>query len=194
MGGILPSQMNPGTLSDIELLAATKAGDGPAFGVFYRRRRGIVLAYLSRRTGNPELTADLLAETFATALAAVLDSQREPPRQPVPWLLTIAHNKLTDSMRRRQVEAAARGRLEMEPLPLGDEDLAEIEAIAAETDLLAALAGLLPPDQLAALRARVLDERAYEEIASDLKTSKAVIRKRVSRALRTLRSQMEGST
>lgn len=180
-------------VADVQLLAATRDGDGAAFGIFYRRRRRIVLAFLSRRTGSPELTADLLAETFATGLAAVLDRGRELPRQPIPWLLTIARNKLTDGLRRRQVESSARRRLEMERLPIGDQDVAEIDAIAAETDLLATLADLLPGDQLAALRARVLDERDYEEIATEMKTSSAVIRKRVSRALRTLRSEMEGS-
>ncbi len=185
--------MIPGAATDDELLAATRAGDGPAFGLFYRRRRGIVLAFLSRRTGSAELTADLLSETFAAALGAVLDPRRELPRQPIPWLLTIASNKLSDSLRRRAVETTARRRLEMERLPLGDEDIAEIETIAAETDLLATLAAMLPADQLAALRARVLDERGYGEIARELDTSQQVLRKRVSRALQTLRNEMEGS-
>ncbi|HEY1689432.1 MAG TPA: RNA polymerase sigma factor [Solirubrobacteraceae bacterium] len=178
-------------ISDLELLGAAREGDGPAFGVFYRRRHALLLAFLARRTGSPELTADLLAETFAVALAAVLDRQRELPSEPVGWLLTIARNKLTDGLRRGQVEAAARARLEMEPLELHDRDLVEIERIAEQTDLLAQLAKLLPDDQLQALRARVLEERDYAEIAGELNCSQAVVRKRVSRALRTLRRQLE---
>jgi DNA-directed RNA polymerase specialized sigma24 family protein len=93
---------------DQQLLAAVRAGDGQAFAAFYRRRRAIVLAYAGRRTGDPELAADLLAETFAAALAVVLDGARELPREPVAWPMTIAHNKLIDSVRRGQVERAAR--------------------------------------------------------------------------------------
>jgi DNA-directed RNA polymerase specialized sigma24 family protein len=64
---------------DLELLRATRAGDGQAFGAFYSRRRAVVLAFLGRRTRNPEVAADLLAETFAAALAAVLGPERELP-------------------------------------------------------------------------------------------------------------------
>ncbi len=39
------------------------------------------------------MAAHLLAETFAAALAAVLDPERELPGEPVAWLMTIAHNK-----------------------------------------------------------------------------------------------------
>ena len=47
-----------------------------------------------------------------------------------------------------------------------------------------ALADDLPPDLLPALRARVLDERPYDEIARDLQTTESAVRQRVSRALR----------
>jgi RNA polymerase sigma factor (sigma-70 family) len=172
---------------DRELLDGTRAGDGQAFALFYRRRRAVVLAYLGRRTGDPELAADLLAETFAAALVTVLDATRELPREPLAWLMTIARNKLIDSARRGQVERAARRRLALEPLALDDEDLERIERMIGATDVDATLLALLPADQLAALRARVLDERDYAQIASELRCSEALVRKRVSRALQTLR-------
>jgi hypothetical protein len=56
--------------SDEELLAAT-ATDADAFAVFYRRHLRSVLAYLIRRTGRPDLAADLAAETFAAALQSL---------------------------------------------------------------------------------------------------------------------------
>jgi RNA polymerase sigma factor (sigma-70 family) len=49
----------------------------------------------------------------------------------------------------------------------------------------------LPDDQRQAVRARVIDERDYADIAKDLRCSEAVVRKRVSRALGTLRDQLE---
>jgi RNA polymerase sigma factor (sigma-70 family) len=48
----------------------------------------------------------------------------------------------------------------------------------------------LPADQKQAVRARVLDEREYPEIAKDLRCSEAVVRKRVSRGLAHLRDQL----
>jgi RNA polymerase sigma factor (sigma-70 family) len=177
---------------DLELLRATRAGDGQAFGAFYGRRRAVVLAFLGRRARNPEVAADLLAETFAAALAAVLDPERELPGEPVAWLMTIARNKLTDSVRRGQVEQVARQRLALEPLTVDDEDLRRIEELIDATDVAVELARVLPPEQFEALRARILDEQDYSEIAGALRCSEAVVRKRVSRALQTLRGAMEG--
>ena len=52
----------------------------------------------------------------------------------------------------------------------------------------------LPPEQREAVRARVLDERDYADIARELHTSELVVRKRVSRGLATLRTHMEKPT
>lgn len=178
--------------SDMDLLAATRGGDAHAFGAFYRRRRVLALAYLRRRTNDPETAADLLAETFAAALAHVLDGDQSLPETPVAWLLTIARNKLIDGWRRGRVEAAAREQLGMRPLSLRDADLSEIERLVSETDLRESLASLLPADQVQALAERVLEDRSYAEIARRMDCSEAVVRKRVSRALATLRGRMEG--
>lgn len=178
--------------SDLELLRATRGGDGQAFAEFYRRHRALVLAFLGHRVSNLEVAADLLAETFAAALTAVLEGERELPDEPVAWLITITRNKLTDSLRRGRVEQAARTRLGLEPLILEDADLQRVDEMIGHTDVAVRLAELLPPDQLEALRARIVHERDYSEIARELRCSQAVVRKRVSRALQTLRDAMEG--
>jgi RNA polymerase sigma-70 factor (ECF subfamily) len=178
--------------ADIELLAATRSGEASAYGAFFSRNRDLVLAYLGRRTANAEVAADLLAETFAAALVAVLDHDRRLPDEPLAWLMAIARNKLIDSIRRGQVEQAARDRLALEPLVLDDEGLGRVERLIDTTDVASRLAEQLPPDQLQALRSRIFDERDYAEMARDLRCSEAVVRKRVSRALQTLRGAMEG--
>ena len=65
----------------------------------------MILAYHRRRVTDPELAADLTAETFAAALVGLQDRL---PDAPGPWLFTIAERKLIDSYRHRQVEDAAR--------------------------------------------------------------------------------------
>jgi RNA polymerase sigma-70 factor (ECF subfamily) len=177
---------------DTLLLERARDGQTEAFGTVYRRHNRVVLAYLARRVAEPELAANLLAETFAALLVLVRDEVRAVPSSPVAWLLGTARHLLIDSYRRGRVEARARTRLAMQPLSLDDGDLRRIEEISAETDILAELARTLPPDQLAALRARVLDEHEYAEIARDLRCSEAVVRKRVSRAIRTLRAVAPG--
>ncbi len=176
-----------GSAEDARLLRAARAGDANAFETVYRRHNRVVLAFLARRVAEPELAADLLAETFAALLVVVREHDRELPDNPIAWLMGTARHLLIDGYRRGRVEAAARERLAMQPIVLDDRDLQRIEEISADTDILAELAAVLPADQLAALRARVIDERDYPEIATELRCSEAVVRKRVSRALRTLR-------
>jgi RNA polymerase sigma-70 factor (ECF subfamily) len=49
----------------------------------------------------------------------------------------------------------------------------------------------LTPVQAAAVRARIIDEESYAEIARRLECSEAVVRKRVSRGLAQLKSLKE---
>jgi RNA polymerase sigma factor (sigma-70 family) len=176
---------------DRDLLKRTREGDAEAFGAFFQARRVDVLGYLRVRVPRPEVAMDLMCETFAEALLAVHDVDRELPVVPIAWLLTIARNELTDSIRRGRVADDTRRRLAMEPLELSDKDLAAVEDTAADAAVLAELREMLPADQFHALTARVLDGRDYEEIAQELQTSQSVVRKRVSRALAQLRSIQE---
>lgn len=178
--------------SDQQLLAAALRTEPEAFTVFYSRHVDVVLAFLRRRTPSPEVAADLMAETFAALLALHTDTDPEELEVPVAWLIGIARNKLYESYRRGRVEAAARQRLNLEPLVLDDADLALVDELS-ETDIVKQLADVLPAEQLEALRLRVIDERDYGEIARHLQCSEAVVRKRVSRALHTLRARAGGT-
>ena len=177
--------------TDQELLAAAMGEEPAAFTAFYERHVDLVLAYLRRRTSNAEVAADLMAETFAAALLALHEHTSPADVEvPVAWLFGIARNKLFESYRRGRVEAAARQRLGLEPLVLDDRDLALVDELS-ETDVVRALADVLPPDQLEAIRLRIIDERDYDAIARELGCSEAVVRKRVSRGLATLRARVE---
>jgi RNA polymerase sigma-70 factor (ECF subfamily) len=133
------------------------------------------------------VAADLTAETFAAALGSA--HRFRPRREPaVAWLFGIARNTLAMSRRKGGVEARARRRLGMAPLVLTDE---LVERISELDDKALELVSGLPADQQEAVRARVIDERDYADIAKDLRCSEAVVRKRVSRALGTLRTQLE---
>ena len=172
--------------SDDELLRATRR-DPAAFAAFYRRYEERTLRYFLSRVGDAEVAADLAAETFAAALGSA--PRYRPRREPaVAWLFGIARNTLAMSRRRGRVEARARQRLGMAPLELSDE---AIERIAELDHVALALVKDLPADQQEAVRARVIDERDYADIAKDMRCSEAVVRKRVSRGLRSMRTHLE---
>lgn len=171
--------------SDEELLRAARR-DPHAFGEFYRRHEEAVLRFFMSRVGDAEVAADLAAETFAATLAGL---GRFRPRRgaAAAWLFGIARNTLAMSSRRGQVEARARRRMGMPPLELTDELLERIDAL--DGPALAVVRGL-PAQQKEAVRARVIDERDYDEIAKDLRCSEAVVRKRVSRGLARMREEL----
>jgi DNA-directed RNA polymerase specialized sigma24 family protein len=149
--------------SDAELLVAARSCSEP-FGVFYERHFAAVLAFFRRRVRGAEEAFDLTAETFAAALVSLPRFQPgpEPPRA---WLFAIARNKLHEAVRSRRIQDEARRALAMQPIEL---DRGAIEAIEAHH----------------------LEERAYAEIAAELQCSESVVRKRVSRGLAALRSQL----
>jgi RNA polymerase sigma-70 factor (ECF subfamily) len=179
--------------TDTELLAAT-GSDPEAFGEFYDRFETAVVGYLLRRTGDVELAIDLAGEVFATALqsAGRYRPGAKDGQSAAPWLFTIAQNKLTDARRRGKVESRARRRLGLrEVVEYDDEALDRIESGVSQTGWVTKLLERLPDDQREAVRARILDERPYGEIAGELQTSELVVRKRVSRGLAALRKSLE---
>jgi len=171
--------------SDEQLLAAARS-DPAAFGAFYMRFEERILRYFLSRVGDAEVAADLAAETFAAALASVRRF-RAGKGSAGAWLFGIAHNTLAMSARRGRVEARARRRLGMPPLELTDALIERIDALAGPA---VELVGDLPREQERAVRARVIDEREYVDIAKDLRCSEAVVRKRVSRGLAQMREEL----
>jgi RNA polymerase sigma-70 factor (ECF subfamily) len=183
--------MGRGDERDDAALLAAVAHEPEAFAAFYDRYAEPVFAFLLTRTRRRDLAADLTAETFAAALAAASRYRASAPTA-APWIFGIARNKMLDAFRRRQVEDASRRRVGMEPIAISDDDLAELEErldLARHEEWLREALASLPAEQRAALLARVVDERDYADIASEVSCSPAVIRKRVSRGLATLRAQ-----
>jgi RNA polymerase sigma factor (sigma-70 family) len=159
-----------------------------SFDEMYLRYREPVLGYFARRVGEPEVAADLMAETFARALVSY---RTAPPAEPAAWLFVIARNLLVDSARRGQVEESARRKLHLEPLVLDDDDLQRIEEVAEAADLAETVRATLSAVEFEALRARVVEEESYAELALRMRCSEAVARKRVSRAIAHMRNVIE---
>jgi RNA polymerase sigma factor (sigma-70 family) len=164
--------------------------DAASFELFYDRYFTRLLVFFSRRTPDAELAADLTAETFAAALAARRRYRRRGGRAD-SWLFAIAYHKLADAQRRGCAEDRARRRLGIERIELTDDDIARIEGLG-QPDSVAALVRELPSDQREAIQAHVIEERGYDEIAAELETSEAVVRKRVSRGLAAIRRRLGG--
>lgn len=157
--------------------------------LYHRHARDLV-AWFARRTYDAEIAVELMAETFA---AAVADRRRfrgsGDDDAMAAWLYVIARNRLNDWLRHAHVERKALTRLGLEPPQLSDAELERIDELAGTADLRAQVAGQLgelPAIHRTALQLRVVEERSYEDMASRLGVSEPAARARVSRALRLL--------
>src|SRR4051812_38839793 len=151
--------MHESDLSDERLLSAR---DAASFELFYCRHVEPLLGFFARRTGDPELAADLCAETFAAALAS-RHRYRPELGAAAGWLYGIGTKKLADAQRRGSAERRARRRLGMERIELSDGDYARIERLGEGDDARVQLERLAP-EQRAAIAAHVVDERPYDQI------------------------------
>jgi RNA polymerase sigma-70 factor (ECF subfamily) len=180
--------------TDAELLGAAR-NDPQAFREFYDRYALWVRVWFVRQTGSESAALDLTAETFAQAWHSLKRFRDLADGSGAPWLFGIARNLLRQYHKHNRIETAARQRLGLPALAEGDEYEAVDERVAARSlaPALAAAVRLLPPDQRAALELRVVQQLDYEEVAGRLGISQNAARLRVSRALRSLTVQLQGS-
>jgi RNA polymerase sigma factor (sigma-70 family) len=176
--------------SDAVLLSNART-NRRAFAAFYDRYERAIAGYFMHRTRNADLAADLTAEVFAAAFAAA-DRYRPDATTAAPWLFTIAQNTLASSVRRGRVEEAARREIGVRAaVELNAGSVARLEQAVVGDAWVSDLLRRLPIDQREAVRARVLEDRSYDEIAAELETSSLVVRKRVSRGLAQLRQEIK---
>jgi RNA polymerase sigma-70 factor (ECF subfamily) len=177
------------TAAKAETYLARSLGDADAFADFYARYATRVSVYFVRRVLDREVALDLVAETFALALERRRQFRGASAEEEQAWLFAIARSLLHGYWRRGRVEQGAVARLGLERAILGSDDIDYIDHQAGLEQLrgrLAAALDAVSPDQAAAIRARVLEERDYADIAADSQTTPEVIRARVSRGLRSM--------
>lgn len=172
---------------DEELLRRIGRGDRSAFEHFYQRNAPWLALRLRRRCRDPELTAELLQETFLTVWRSA-DTYRGDGAV-VGWLWAVALRRLIDASRRRLVRPQTTG--------LPNEDLlthvpsAEEEAMIGTYDAtLEQALRELSPEMRAALQATALDGMTVREAAVVLGLPEGTVKTRVMRARRQLREAL----
>jgi RNA polymerase sigma-70 factor (ECF subfamily) len=176
--------------------------DPKAFAELYRQHAQDVLVFFVRRTFEPEVAGDLMAETFAVAFEHRGSFRGTTAEESSAWIFGIARHQLSRYLRRGDAERRAVGRLGIDVPSLTRDDLSRLHELAGLAEvrehLTAALAGI-GGDQQQAVWLRVVEECSYAEIGSRLGVSEQTARARVSRGLRALaaatdRNMIEGAT
>lgn len=168
--------------------------DADEISSLYSGHAAELLRFFARRTLQPEVAVDLVAETFAQAFADRERFRGGGEREALAWLFGIARHLLGKYYRRGVVERRALSRLGVELVEFTEADYERVEELAGLQSQRVALAeGLagLSVEYREALRMRIVEERSYAELASTLGISEQTARARVSRALRMLMKVIE---
>ena len=157
------------------------------FEALYAEHAQPLFRFLVYRTGDRQLSEDLLADAFERALRA---RTRFDPRKASrkTWLYTIALNCLRDHVRRRGAEERA---LEL----AGARAPADLDALAGvdERERLGRAMAALSEEEREAISLRFGADLTVPEIARVSGEKLTTIEGRVYRALRKLRVELEGT-
>ena len=173
---------------------ALKASPAVDFSAFYSEHVERVLCFHQRRCRDADTALDLMAETFAQALAGRRTFRGGTDAEASAWLFGIARNQLANYVRRSRIERTALLRLRSQAPGMVEDDLARIDArvdVQAMRGRVLQQFDRLSPEQRRALRMRVVDELDYPEVALRLQVSEQAARARVHRGLRQLAASLE---
>ncbi len=173
-----------GAAHDARLLDAIARGDPSAFAEFYRRHAHRVLRFCAARLGGDDAAAqDVLHECMLEVWRVAGTFQGRA--RAATWLLSIAHHKSVDQLRRRH----RRRECELPEEPLGSDDCPAADALAASEnrERLYRCIALLPAVQRAALHLAFFEDLPYREIAGILGCPEGTVKTRVFHAKLTLK-------
>jgi RNA polymerase sigma-70 factor (ECF subfamily) len=168
------------------------ATDPDAFEDFYREHVEAVQSFVARRVPDPHLAADLTGEVFL----AVIDSAhtyRPDSGRPIAWLFGIARNVIAGERRRNARELRARTRLPAAGGLIEPDDLARLHAridAEAESRRLYQAMDRLSSNERAVLELVALDGLEVSEAARVLGIRPVAARVRLHRARRHLQREL----
>jgi RNA polymerase sigma-70 factor (ECF subfamily) len=176
--------------TETALVLRARNGDRAAFEELVRRSSRLVFARLYLDTGSVHGAEDLLQETLLRAFRSM--HRLEDPAGFRPWLLSIAHNTLTDAARRdgRHKRLPPAGQTPLSALPAsgpGPDEAAHREE--ARQRVLGALRSL-PEEYRLPLALRYLTGADYDAIGEQLGLTNGSLRGFLHRGLNMLRDRL----
>jgi RNA polymerase sigma-70 factor (ECF subfamily) len=176
--------------TDTALVSRARGGDRAAFEELVRRTSRLVFARLYLDTGSADRTEDLLQETYLLACRSI--RRLIDPAGFRPWLLSIAHNVLIDSLRKdarrkRLASGSESSLLAMHAKGLSPIELAERNEIRQRV---LAILRSMPEEYRLPLSLRYLAGADYETIGEQLGLTNGSLRGLLHRGLKMFRDRL----
>ena len=173
-----------GAPADAQVIALAHEDAHAALELVYGAYKVRVYTFLLRFTSDPELSDDIVQETFTKALVALPGFARE--QRVLPWLFRVAHNAAIDQLRRR-------GRFRWLRLPQlagtrHEPESPDRHAAIPEREHIETVLRSITPENAAALLLHALEGYSYKEIAEIQGCSLTAVRSRIARAREAFRT------
>jgi RNA polymerase sigma-70 factor (ECF subfamily) len=182
-----------GATADEQLLYRLAAGvDEEALAELYDRYQAAMYGLAMRITNDPALAQDAVQEAFVGVWrnAASYSSQRSSVRT---WMLSIAHHRAIDVIRRRR-PVAPLPEIETSDEALRVPDVWPEVARAADAEAVRIALASLPQAQREVIELAYFGGLTQLEISGRMDIPIGTVKSRVRLALVALRRQLEGST
>lgn len=170
--------------ADAALVRAMAGGDAAALSALYARHGGGVLSYLVGHVGDRRLAEELLQDVMLAAWRSAAAFRGDARVR--TWLLTIAHNRSINALRRRRLATVQLTHREVDPRAAAG---GQPERATDRLDLRHAVANL-PDDQRGALELVFFHELSVAEAAQVLGIAEGTVKSRLHRARGTLRVRL----
>lgn len=147
----------------------------------FRAHYAELVRYLAMRLGSQEEAQDVAGEVFVAALTG-LPGLRWRGRPVLAWLYRVAANMASDRLRER-----ARGAAWVDPPQAVAGDAAQR---VADADAIRRAVAVLPADQQLVVHLRVVEDRAFADVARIMGRSVGACEMLMLRAARSLRGAL----
>jgi RNA polymerase sigma-70 factor, ECF subfamily len=176
--------------TNAELVQRARSGDRSGFEELVRRTSRLIYARIYLDVGDAHRAEDLVQETYLLAYRSLHRLQN--PDGVRAWLLTIAHNVVTDSIRResRQKRAAIPTTLEVQSLVAPERPPDDTLASDERREQILAMLRSLPEEYRLPLTMRYITGADYETIRLQLGLTNGSLRGLLQRGLKLLRERM----
>jgi RNA polymerase sigma-70 factor, ECF subfamily len=191
---VVAVEIEPGALSDVDLMLGIQSGDPDALSQLYDRYNGITKALILRIIHNDAEADDLLQEVFMEIWNQAKNFSATKGK-PLGWMVTLTRRRAIDALRKKQAYARAEERFQAEPeqQPLAwVQNVTEDEIHAGDTRaIMARVIRSLPEAQQQVIDLAFFQGMSQREIASHTNIPLGTVKTRLELGLKKIYDGMK---
>ena len=185
----------PQIITDEQLMIDVQQGHQAALSALYDRYVNRVYGMALQKLTNPAEAEDITHDVFVNLWQR--SSTFQPAKGSLPsWLLTVAHNRIIDALRRRRRSSEAHEAIARDPVAVSEtahEDTAAIAEQNEEAQQVRRALETLPDDQREVINLSYYEGYSQSEISQRIQVPLGTVKSRMRLAMDKLRGELRPS-